>query len=606
MFRRCFVLGCLAVLPFVWSCPGTPGQPPEGQRPPYRSPLGLAVDEQGRRAYVALHTAGVLAVVDLEAGRVIREVPVGAGPYDVVRGGDTLWVTCEADDTLVAVAADDFTIRQRIPIGRSPRRLAVRPDGSAVYVACHDEGLRRYDPASGTAHEVFPGPGVGAVGLRPGLNHVTFLVGEGAGGTFYTQSPGGDLLDSETLRPATNVRGLALLTRAGRPLVLTVQQRPTTGEPTTHVPQAAVFANVLGVGLSRPAVDGRGVDLDGPDQGCADPADLAVNDRRVFVAAAGADQVVAVDLPDLLRRLDGDRAGGADSYDPFLQGRRRGGDDERVAGRSGVAARIPTQANPRRLALSGDGKTLVVSDSLADALTVIDADRLRLVKHIPLGGAEPDAARRGETLFNSNRVTFRGRFTCASCHPDGAADGLNWDLTAGGIGNFKNTKSLQGVLDTAPYGWRGESPTLSDRVAGTLQALHHHEPAGTEVDDLAAYLRTLPPPRPLPVREADRAAVARGRDLFLGKGECASCHRGDTFQDGKAHDLGTGGAWDVGSRFDTPSLRGVARTAPYLHDGRAATLEAVFTQHNPLARHGAADLLTKEELADLVAYLKSL
>src|SRR5690348_14761084 len=97
MFRRWFLLGCVGLLPLVWLGARAPGQPQEDPRPRYRSPLGLAVDEHGRRAYVALHTAGVLAVVDLDAGRVIREVPVGRGPYDVARGGRLLWVTCEAD-----------------------------------------------------------------------------------------------------------------------------------------------------------------------------------------------------------------------------------------------------------------------------------------------------------------------------------------------------------------------------------------------------------------------------------------------------------------------------------------------------------------------------
>jgi YVTN family beta-propeller protein len=271
-----------------------------------------------------------------------------------------------------------------------------------------------------------------------------------------------------------------------------------------------------------------------------------------------------------------------------------------------VVARLATQANPRRLALSGDGKTLVVSNHLADSLTVIDTATRTVVRHIPLGGPAPTPARRGEVLFHSGRMTFQGQFTCASCHPGGGADGLNWDLTRDGVGNFKNTRSLLGVRDTAPYGWEGTSPTLADRVTGTLRTLHQHEPAGTEVADLVDYLRSLPPPRPLPVKGGEREALARGRALFRGKARCAACHHGAALDDGKAHDVGTRGPGDTTARFDTPSLRGVARTAPYLHDGRAATLEAVLTAHNPHRRHGAAHRLGREELADLIAYLKSL
>src|SRR5262249_1312772 len=146
----------------------------------------------------------------------------------------------------------------------------------------------------------------------------------------------------------------------------------------------------------------------------------------------------------------------------------------------------------------------------------------------------------GEILFNSARMTFHGQFSCASCHPNGGADGLNWDLTRDGLGNFKNTKSLLGVKDTAPYGWLGTSPTPADRLQGTLRTLHHHEPKDEEVRDLVAYLESLPPPTPPPVPEKDKPAVARGKALFEGKARCATCHPGPTFTDGKSHDVGTG------------------------------------------------------------------
>jgi YVTN family beta-propeller protein len=282
------------------------------------------------------------------------------------------------------------------------------------------------------------------------------------------------------------------------------------------------------------------------------------------------------------------------------------GPDDLTASRHFITARLPTQANPRRLGLSGDGKTLVVSNYLGDSLTVIDTEKLKVVKHIPLGGPPPDAARRGEILFNSGRMTFQGAFACASCHPNGGADGLNWDLTRDGVGNFKKTKSLLGVKDTAPYGWEGSSPTLEDRIAGTLRTLHQHEPTGTEVADLVAYLKSLPPPQPQRLPEILDEPIARGKELFQGKARCATCHKRAGYDDGKSHDVGTRGSSDTTDLFDTPSLRGVARTAPYLHDGRAATLEEIFTRHNPEKKHGAAHLLSEREFEDLMWFLKSL
>ena len=193
----------------------------------------------------------------------------------------------------------------------------------------------------------------------------------------------------------------------------------------------------------------------------------------------------------------------------------------------------------------------------ADSLTVIDTKTLKVVRHIPHGGPEPDAVRPGEILFNSGKMTFHGQFALPSCHPNGGSDGLTWDLTRDGIGNFKKTKSLLGVKDTAPYGWEGSSPTLEDRIAGTLRTLHQHEPEGTEVEDIAAYLRSLPPPRPLPVDKEDQPAVARGEKLFKGKAQCAKCHQPPTFQDA-SYTTSARGPTDTTARFDT-SLRGLAR-----------------------------------------------
>jgi cytochrome c peroxidase len=203
-------------------------------------------------------------------------------------------------------------------------------------------------------------------------------------------------------------------------------------------------------------------------------------------------------------------------------------------------------------------------------------------------------------------MTFHGQFTCSSCHPNGDADGLVWDLERDGVGNFKRTKSLLGVKDTAPYGWHGSSPTLADRIQGTLRTLHRHEPTDEELADLVAYLETLPPPKPPVPKESQRPAIARGKAIFHGQGQCSTCHHRNALDDGKTHDVGTRGPTDTQDRFDTPALLGLSRSASYLHDGRARTLEEIFTRYNPQHRHGAAHELSEEELAELVAFLKSL
>ncbi len=610
------------------------------KHPLYKSPLGLVVDPEGRRAYVALQGAGSIAVVDLRAGKVLREIPVGKAPRDLALSARALFVTCERDDTLVRVDLNKLAVSGRWTVGQAPRGVVVLPDAKRAFVICHDaKSLNVVDLKTGRVTSApLPGWPVRLVPYQGSTaKHTELLVlstrpGEALVSLVNTRAPL-RVVESIRLAGVTNARGLA----SAQSFVVVAHQKPRTRVPATQLAQGWVFTNGMSAWspwwqwdssmlrlLNNPEHTGdkqtkrqklarypRGADLrpqhdhdnahllDDPVRSYADPADVVVSpdQRYAFVACAGADTVLALRWP----RLTLDRSG----YGPNAGEGEHGAVDDLARTRQYVVARLQTQANPRRLALSGDGRTLVVSNHLADSLTVIDASSLRVLRHIPLGGPAPDAARRGEVLFHSGHMTFHGQFTCASCHPGGASDGLNWDLPRDGVGNFLNTRSLLGVRDTAPYGWHGSSPTLADRVTGTLRTLQRHEPQGTEVADLVAYLKTLAPPRPLP-RANPNAAIARGQALFEGKGQCARCHRGPALHDVATHDVGTRLPGDTQDRFDTPSLRGVARTAPYLHHGQAQTLEEVLTQHNPQRRHGAAHLLSAAELADLIAFLKSL
>ena len=130
-------------------------------------------------------------------------------------------------------------------------------------------------------------------------------------------------------------------------------------------------------------------------------------------------------------------------------------------------------------------------------------------------------------------------------------------------------------------------------------------PEPADVDDLLAYVGSLKPERN---PQADRSAEAarRGKVLFEGKAACAGCHPAPLFTDRKQHDVGIHTPHEPDGRYDTPSLVECYRTAPYLHDGRAATLKDILTAHNADERHGRTRALTPDELIDLVAFLRSL
>src|SRR5262249_38970684 len=119
-----------------------------------------------------------------------------------------------------------------------------------------------------------------------------------------------------------------------------------------------------------------------------------------------------------------------------------------------------------------------------------------------------------------------------------------------------------------------------------------------DVDDLAAYVESLPVPPPR--RSPDDPAVRRGADVFLRRG-CASCHKPPTYTIAGLRDVGF--ADEVGHRrFNPPSLRGLSWSAPYFHDGRAATLGNVLDVHSP----GSTEPLARHQRENLIAFLESL
>ena len=115
----------------------------------------------------------------------------------------------------------------------------------------------------------------------------------------------------------------------------------------------------------------------------------------------------------------------------------------------------------------------------------------------------------------------------------------------------------------------------------------------------SVWIDKIPAWRPQAVSDAQ--AVERGRTLFNDKEvACATCHAGTKLTDNKTVDVGTGG------RFQVPSLVGVVRRAPFLHEGCASTLLDRFGACGGGDTHGKVSTLGDSQKSDLVAYLQSL
>lgn len=269
----------------------------------------------------------------------------------------------------------------------------------------------------------------------------------------------------------------------------------------------------------------------------------------------------------------------------------------------------------------------------------------------------------GRKLFYDPRLSKDNTIACASCHrPEFAFSDGGKPVSTGIFGRqgIRNAPTLTNVGFRRHLFWEGRSPRLELQAVGPLTA---HDEMGLEPEELAQRLQAIPeyaqafrevfgePPSLRAVTYAiaafertllsydspfdryqagdDQAlspAALRGMELFFSeKGDCFHCHVGPDFTDDEPRntalytvykDIGlaraTGKDEDVG-KFKTPTLRNVALTAPYMHDGSIRTLREVVQHYN---RGGEPNLnadalirplgLTDQEVDDLVAFLEAL
>ena len=588
----------------------------------YLSPLQMAITSDGSTLVVTAEEANALLVVDVARGAVVNSIPVGAQPHSVVLDTDdrTAYVTNRRDGTVSLVDLHRGLELETFDIGTEPAGLVVDRASRTMFVANSNanevvvfdlDDRRVTRRLSAGQHPYSVQQTVDAQSILV-TNRITDPVP-------YRTPPRTEftIIDRHarrvteriTLEDAHIVEGVAVTPDGS--LALVTVARPKNLLPATQV--AHGWMMTFGLAMIDLATGGvTQIPLDDMDRFYADPYDVIItpDGRRAFITHAGADIVTAIDLvalETLVASAPADRI-------PALA-------NDLTASHAYVLARIPTGANPKGMVLSPDGTRLYVAERLADRVAVIDVASLSVVDSVVLGTERVTFLRHGQRLFHHAGQTYQGQFSCRSCHPEGHTDQLTYDLEPDGLGrNIVNNVSLRDLGETPPYKWTGKNPSLYAQCGYRFAKwLTRTEPySDYDLRALVAYIlslehspnryRTGEAPTPEQVRGAAifERTVANDGTPIPPTGRCVTCHPAPRFTDGMMADVGTGGDHDSQRTFDTPALDNLYETAPYLHDGRAATLEEIWTVFNPEDRHGVANDLSKSQLNDLIEHLKTL
>ncbi|MDP1825502.1 MAG: c-type cytochrome [Archangium sp.] len=628
--------------------------------------VGISRDDA--LVYAADGDLDVLFVMDTSTHE-IREIPVGRQPEKVLVGpDDTVYVTNRLGRSVSVIRKGDTAESARVAVGVEPVSLAVSTDGKTLYVVNatsltdSDFGtLMAIDTATLSLKWELP------VGQEP---RALTLLGDGrAALSLYKQGElvFVDLATAKVTRAGTGLfealngsaLGITQPTLANPPpfdpRFTHATSRPLGLEAMTVSADGKQLyvASLLSSDATLPAAPpdqqttvqsggsyGGGVTVGAPLP--CKPSSVATPALLTFAAdgTPAVDDLTTCtgegqeDRPPMLSRatngflpvpVQGPRALGLEATGRFLFVVNQESDNVTVMTTStGARPFAPQQVSvgsgPTGIAISRDGKSAWVFNAFDHSLSklsslggpVTNTGTTRLANRETLSAA---AVWGRKLFFSATDARMNDPTTgisCATCHLEGREDGHVWNFSDGP----RQTPSLQGrmLAQTAPFHWNGEFENLRAFMTHTVTRRMGGQGVSDAMEaEIADFIASMPR-ADNPHRDAPAELKQRGQAAFE-KAECGSCHGGATFTDNTFSDVGTfvrtGAVLDDLTRLphgglNTPSLLGLARTAPYLHDGSALTLKARLLTGKNLDRHGKTSRLSDAEVDDLVAYLKSL
>ncbi|MGO9337711.1 MAG: hypothetical protein ACLPY1_09410 [Terracidiphilus sp.] len=548
-----------------------------------RVPRGFSLSADGRRLFVTNSWDDTLSVIDTSTLSIVATWPVGAEPSSVVedRQGKRLFVANRISNDVAVLDAETGAEEKRLLAGRGASYLALSPDGSRIY-----------------ATHVYPNPSR----LRAGPENRTAPESE----ITVIDAARAVVVDRMPLHAVAGVFHAAL-SADGR-LGVVAEYHPKNLVTLAHLEHGGAFEDtitVFGADVGKTVE----VPLDELERYASQPFGVAIapDKSRIYVSSGGSELVTVIDVQRLLAYIHAHPAG-------FVQ--------DLSASANYVVTRIAVGLNPRGLTLTRDGRRLFVANRLDDTISVIDTRTNKATATIKLNGPKKiSPLRHGEQTFYTARYSFQGQIGCANCHIDSTFDGLQWNLEPDGFGrNIVDNKLVEGIKDTAPYKWNGGNPNIPTECGPRTEKYFWRSENYDDLTlaDLAVYVRSLEP-RPnrwklpgnelTPAQERGKAIFDRAVDKFKNpipeNNRCSFCHSGPKGTNQKLFDVGTHKANDNAGLLKSAPLTNIALTAPYLHDGSARSLEEIWTVYNPTDKHGRTNDLTKDELNDLIEYLRT-
>jgi len=629
-----------------------------------RASGSLALSTDDALLYAADTDNGIVAVIDTATNEKIADVKVGERPVRLVVGADdTIYVANRGARSVSVITRGDWKEARRLDVGIEPSGLALTPDGKTLLVTSATSRtmvetgtLTAFDTGTlALKWELNVGNEPRGVAVVAGDRAVVSLLKTGqvvevdlkgarllqqdlklyqaANASSGSGSPSGVF---STFRPRA-LNDLVVTpdgTRVFAPLVWAredaIGRRPSTaggyysaGGPcnigavatagivtvdtsSTPTPQVDDLTSCFSRGTVSenadfptstlaPRVSGNGDAIQGPTVGVVDPTG-----SWLFLVNRESQNVA---IMPTYRRTGADLDFNSTGTSVRSLVRVGAGADGIALSRDGTKAYVYSQFDHRVDVLTAQGR--------GDGAQVVNLGRPIQVAQDTL---PPELAQGRRLFFDAMDTRMSSSSTnvaCSTCHLEGREDGHVWQFPDGP----RQTPALAGrhLLSTAPYHWSGEFTsldafnvhTITERMGGSGLSPEAARQLDSFIDQLPFGENPLTTAMPT-------EAAARGRAAF-DKAGCASCHSGELFTNNQNADVGTlavnGSNPDNGlvmtRGFNVPSLLGIGRTAPYLHDGSAGTLEErIF--NNPGDRHGVTSVLNDQEKSDLVLFLKSL